>query len=183
MIGSKKVMPWLLLASAAAIPILFAQSESEKGKPAPAKTTKHFMTALDQAKWTPPPEGMIRGTPSVEGGGTLRYALISGDPMKPGAAFTIRLACSDGYKVAPHWHPTDENMVVLTGTFAVGPGDTFDTAGLQDTPTGGYIFMPRRMHHFGLCKGETDVLIYGTGPFQSIFLGAPEGGKAKSSRR
>jgi hypothetical protein len=55
----------------------------------------------------------IRGTPSVDGGGTLRYALISGEPMKRGAPFTIRLACSDGYKAAPHWHLTDESLVVL----------------------------------------------------------------------
>jgi hypothetical protein len=174
---------WLLLAPAAIIPVLFAQSESEKSKPAAKAAPKHFMVAPGQAKWTAPPEGTIRGTPSVDGGGTLRYALISGEPMKPGASFTIRLECSDGYKAAPHWHPTDENLVVLSGTFAVGTGDQFDPAGLQDMPTGGYTFMPRRMHHFGLCKGETDVLIYGTGPFQINFLGAPGAAKAPPAKK
>jgi hypothetical protein len=38
--------------------------------------------------------------------------------------------------------------------------------------------MPRRMHHFGLCKGETDVLIYGTGPFQINFISARGAAKA-----
>jgi hypothetical protein len=26
--------------------------------------------------------------------------------------------------------------------------------------------MPRRMHHFDLCKGDTDELVYDIGPFQ-----------------
>ncbi len=178
MILRKDVLLWVLLASAVTIPVLFAQSEREKPKPAPAIAATHFMIAPSQVKWTAPPEGMVRGTPSVEGGSPLRYALMEGDPMKPGVPFTIRLGCSDGYRAAPHWHPTDENLVVLSGTFALGTGDRFDPAGLQDMPTGAYGFMPRRMHHFGLCKGETDVLVYGTGPFQINFISA-SAGKAK----
>ena len=103
--------------------------------------------------------------------------------MKPGVPFTIRLGCSDGYRAAPHWHPTDENLVVLSGTFAFGTGDKFDPAGLQDMPTGAYGFMPRRMHHFGMCKGETDVLVYGTGPFQINFIDASGTGKAKPGNK
>jgi quercetin dioxygenase-like cupin family protein len=85
--------------------------------------------------------------------------------MKPGASFTIRLGCDDGHKAPPHWHPGDENIVVLKGTFALGAGDTFDLSATQDIPAGGYGFMPRRMHHFGQCKGDTDILVYGVGPF------------------
>ena len=32
----------------------------------------------------------------------------------------------DGYKIAPHTHPTDEIVEVKQGTFLVGMGDTFD---------------------------------------------------------
>jgi hypothetical protein len=52
-----------------------------------------------------------RGTPCVDAGSPVRYALLEGDPLKPGVPFTIRLGCDDGYKAAPHWHPTDENVV------------------------------------------------------------------------
>ncbi|MGB2891091.1 MAG: cupin domain-containing protein [Candidatus Acidiferrales bacterium] len=86
--------------------------------------------------------------------------------MKPGKPFTIRLGCSDGYKAAPHWHPTNENIAELKGTFAMATGDTFYPTALRDLPTGGYGLMPAHMHHFGLCKGETDLLVYGIGPFQ-----------------
>jgi hypothetical protein len=94
----------------------------------------------------------------------LRYAPIQADPLKPGVPFAIRLRCSDGYKVAPHWHAPDENIVVLEGTFSLGTGDRFDTGRMQDIPTGGYGLVPGRMHHFALCKGKTDILVYGIGP-------------------
>jgi hypothetical protein len=183
MLSKKHVALCILLAGTVSAPLLSAQATKPKPKPAPAAPT-HFMVGPQEAKWTAPPEGMIRGTPSVTvTGGTLRYALISGDPMKPGAPFTVRLACSDGFKAAPHWHPTDENLVVLSGTFAVGTGDTFDPAAMQDMPTGGYTFMPRRMHHFGLCKGATDVLIYGLGPFQINYLAAAGAGTSPVAKQ
>ena len=51
-------------------------------------------------------------------------AVVSGDPDKPGAPFVIRILNPDGAKVPPHWHPTDEHITVLTGTFIVGMGRT-----------------------------------------------------------
>jgi hypothetical protein len=35
---------------------------------------------------------------------------------------------------------------------------------MQDIPTGGYGLVPGRMNHFALCKGETDIIVYGIGP-------------------
>ena len=174
---------FVLVASAVMLPSLFAQDAKARPKTTERSSPTHFMVAPEAVKWTAPPEGMIRGTPSVDGGSPLRYAPLEGDPMKPGAPFTILLACSDGYIVAPHWHPTDENLAVLSGTFALGKGDKFDRAGLQAMPTGSYGFMPHRMHHFGLCKGETRVLVYGIGPFQINFIGALAPEKAKPSTR
>ncbi len=149
-----------------------AKTAAHSAKPA------HVIIAPDAVKRVAPPPGMINGTPSVDAGSPLRYAVLEGDPTKAGQPFTIELGCSDGYKVAPHWHPTDENLIVLQGTFSVGTGDTYDPAALRDMGTGSYAFMPRRVHHFGSCKGETRVLAYGIGPFQLNFLG-PSGGAQK----
>jgi hypothetical protein len=33
----------------------------------------------------------------------------------------------DGYRVAPQWYPTDENIIVLS-TLGAGMGDKFDPA-------------------------------------------------------
>jgi hypothetical protein len=156
----------LLIVSIALVAVLSAQQAVEKSKPAQPAMRTHFIVASSDVKWTDPPTGVSRGTPSVDAGSPLRYALIEGDPLKSGEPFTIRLGCDDGYKAAPHWHPTDENVVVLKGTFLLGTGDTFDPSGMQEISAGGYGYMSRRMHHFGQCKGDTDILVYGVGPFQ-----------------
>ncbi|HXW88956.1 MAG TPA: cupin domain-containing protein [Terriglobales bacterium] len=153
-------------------PSMFVSAQQTTEKPQPAMRT-HFIVASSEVKWTDPPAGVARGTPSVEGGGPLRYALLEGDPLKPGVPFTVRLGCDDGYKAAPHWHPTDENIVVLKGTFELGTGDTFNPSGMQEISAGSYGFMPRRMHHFGQCKGDTDILVYGVGPFQINWISGP----------
>jgi hypothetical protein len=38
----------------------------------------------------------------------------------------LRLKLPACFKVAPHTHPNDENVTVISGTFHVGIGDTFD---------------------------------------------------------
>jgi len=183
MIRIKHASLWVLIASSVFAPVLLAQRATKKATAPQVAAPTHFVVTPSQVKWTDPPAGVVRGTPSVEAGSPLRYALIEGDPMKAGVPFTIRLGCSDGYKAAPHWHPTDENIVVLKGTFGLGTGDRFDTTGMQDIPTGGYGFMPRQMHHFGLCKGETDILVYGVGPFRINWIGASGEGKAKPTMK
>jgi oxalate decarboxylase/phosphoglucose isomerase-like protein (cupin superfamily) len=160
-------------------PTCFAQAATEKPKAA-APVAKHIVVAPDQVKWGAPPEAAISGTPSVDPGGQLRFATIQGDPMKPGVPFTIELNCTDGYKAAPHWHPTAENLVVLKGTFALATGDKYDESAMLDMATGTFGYMPAHVHHFGLCKGETDVLVYGMGPFKLNFLG-PAGAATKKT--
>jgi hypothetical protein len=94
----------------------------------------------------------------------VQLAVLSGDPFKTGL-FTIRLKIPDGGAVAAHWHPTDEHLTVLQGTFAAGMGDKLDTSALHDFAAGSYIVMPKRMHHFAMAKGETIVQVTAMGPF------------------
>ena len=152
---------WVGLGAIGAVPL--AQSAAEGPTPLPQATTFEIVRP-SQLKWTDPPSGAARGTPSVAPGSPLRYAPVHGDPLKPDMPFAIRLRCSDGYKVAPHWHPEDENIVVLKGTFSVGTGDRFDPARTRDIPAGGYGLVPGRMNHFAMCRGETDFFVYGIGP-------------------
>src|SRR5512138_1159165 len=56
-----------------------------------------------------------------------KMAVVSGDPGKA-EEFTIELSMPDGYRIPPHFHPTDEAVEVKQGTFLVGMGDTFDAA-------------------------------------------------------
>ena len=54
-----------------------------------------------------------------------RIAVVSGDPSKAGP-FVVELAMPSGYKIPPHFHPTDEIVEVKKGTLLVGMGDKFD---------------------------------------------------------
>jgi quercetin dioxygenase-like cupin family protein len=75
-----------------------------------------------------------------------------------------------GYRIAPHWHPTDEHVTVLFGTFALGMGDEFDKATMKDLPAGGYALLPAEMHHYALAKTEATVQVHGMGPFALTYV-------------
>ena len=141
-------------------------------KPRRVPPPGHLMIPPDSVKWDEPPAGMSRGAPITDTASVWRYARLKGDPLKPGAPYTIEFGCTDGSKAGPHWHPTDENILVLRGTFALGMGDAFDTTALRDLTTGSYAFVPKGGRHFGMCKGETLILEYGIGPLTINLLGA-----------
>jgi quercetin dioxygenase-like cupin family protein len=42
--------------------------------------------------------------------------VLSGDPAATGPV-VLRLKMPAGYKIPAHWHPTDEHVTVLSGTF------------------------------------------------------------------
>src|SRR5438046_1325323 len=93
--------------------------------------------------------------PSTGMSSAVQLAVLGGDPFKPGSLFTLRLKVPSGAKVAPHWHPGDEYLVIVQGTLAIGMGEKFDQTALHDLPTGSYAMMPKEMRHFALTKGET----------------------------
>ncbi len=101
-------------------------------------------------------------------------AAVSGDFNAEGAPFVLRIRCADGIKVPAHWHPTDENLTVMKGTFLVGTGETFDESKLQTMNVGNFVSMPKEMRHFGLCKGETIVQVHGAGPFKVNWVNPSE---------
>ena len=115
--------------------------------------------------------GDLKWTPIIKG---CDLAPVSGDSNTEGAPFVLRIRCADGIKVPAHWHPTDEHLTVLKGTFLVGMGESFDEAKLQAMNFGNFLTMPKEMRHFGLCKGETIVQVHGTGPFKVNWVNPSE---------
>jgi anti-sigma factor ChrR (cupin superfamily) len=105
----------------------------------------------DAVKWNP----LIPG---------IQISALAGDSSKPGP-YTVRLKFADGVRVAPHWHPEDENVTVLQGTFLAGMGEKYDAGSLHEFPTGSFIVMPKEMRHFAAARGETVVELHGNGPF------------------
>ena len=75
-------------------------------------------------------------------------AVLQGDPSKAGEEFTVRLRLPSGYKIAPHTHPTAENITVIEGTFLVGMGSTFDKATMMTLPRGAFASAPAEHAHY-----------------------------------
>ena len=140
-------------------------------EPKQAATAKHVMFAANDIKWGPAPPGLPPGAEA---------AVLDGDPGKAGL-FVIRAKLPDGYRVPPHWHPTDEHVTVISGTLMVGMGSKWDDAGMQAMNTGGYTKMPRRTNHFVQAKGETVLQISAMGPFAVTYANASDDPRKKKT--
>ena len=125
-------------------------------------------------QWVDPPAAAMVGTPQVPIGGTLKLAILQGDPMTPGRSYVVRISCTDGSKVAPHFHPVTENVTVIKGAFRVGMGAKWDDASMKGFPPGGFVTAPAKMNHYMGCKGDTVIQINGIAPFSVNFVG-PDG--------
>ncbi|HEY2028316.1 MAG TPA: cupin domain-containing protein [Myxococcales bacterium] len=128
---------------------------------APAKGAKASAETVNPAdlKWGDAPPVFPKGA---------QLAVLHGNPFAAGA-YALRLRLPDGYKIAPHWHTQDEHLTVLSGAFVLHMGDSMDANGHQ-IASGGYHFLPGRMHHAALAQGETVVQVHGNGPFDMHYL-------------
>jgi quercetin dioxygenase-like cupin family protein len=120
----------------------------------------HVMLVPAEMTWADAPAGLPAGA---------KVAVLSGDPAKEGL-FSIRIKFPANYTIAAHSHPTDEHIAVLSGTFAVGMGDKFDSKQLKTLSAGGYALLPQNMNHYAMAKGETIVQLYGLGPFAITYV-------------
>lgn len=121
----------------------------------PALLSPPVIVAAADVKWMDAPPFLNPGA---------KLAVISGDPSKP-EPFTIRLQMPNGYQIAPHTHPTDEHVTVLSGIFSAAMGTTFDQKALTDFAPGSYANMATGMAHYAATKGVTVVQVHGVGPF------------------
>ena len=84
----------------------------------------------------------------------------------------------------PHWHPTTENVTVLSGEFHVGMGDKFDESSMLTLPAKSAAVVPPHHNHYAMAKGETEVQVNGTGPFKLTYVNAaddPSKGQASTA--
>lgn len=93
---------------------------------------------------------------------------VVGDRDKPGQPFVIRIHHDAGYVVLPHTHPEDENITVLTGSWALGMGARIKMSALEPMEQGALGFVPKKMAHFGYAKVETMLQVHGIGPFVNL---------------
>ena len=113
-----------------------------------------------EVKWRDGPGSMQAGA---------KFAVLEGDPSKEGT-FVMRLWFPDGFKIAPHTHPKVERITVISGTFNLGMGESFDATKTREMPAGTFGHWAAEMHHFAWAKGETVLQLHGVGPWTIVYV-------------
>jgi quercetin dioxygenase-like cupin family protein len=123
-------------------------------------------------KWGPAPAVFPPGA---------EMAVMQGSPAGTDL-FTVRLRFPDGYKIAPHTHPTDENVTVISGTFRVGMGTTVDAKSTMALGPGGFVTAPANQAHYAAAQGVTVVQVHALGPFAMTYVNPADAPRASASR-
>jgi quercetin dioxygenase-like cupin family protein len=130
---------------------------------APAHTMDGANIILPQEiKWGPAPAMLPPGAEA---------AVLFGDPNQEGY-FVLRLKFPAGYRVAPHTHPVDEVVTVISGTFYKGMGETADPRKAQPLPAGSFFALPPSMAHYVFTQEETVIQISTKGPWGLAYINA-----------
>ena len=139
----RKVFSLLLAATALLLPTRAAE-------PDPKAIT---YTLPDKIEWK-------KGTASDS-------AILLGDPAKPGLYIQLT-KWHPGNMSRPHTHPNDRYITVLSGTWWMGTGSTYDPVSTFPVKAGSYVVHHADELHYDGAKDEDCVLyIVGMGPATS----------------
>lgn len=147
----------LLLSCAPQVP-----PEEANKMPAPeeAMRPEHILITEADIVWNDAPPILPAGA---------KVAVLEGDPSASGP-FTLRLQLPADYRIAPHFHPADEHVTVITGTFAIGMGEVFDEAALEDLGVGGFAMMKKGVKHFARILDGAVIQLHGIGPWGLTYV-------------
>ena len=99
--------------------------------------------------------------------GTNESAVLFGDPSKPGP-YVVRVKWFPCNMSRPHFHPNDRFFAVLSGTWWMGTGETFDPENTVPAPAGSYVIhYGGKVHYDGAKNEETVIQVWGMGPATS----------------
>jgi len=129
----------------------------------PTAAPPAFAGASHQAQtiqWGPAPSVLPPGA---------EIAVLEGDPGAQ-SEFTLRLKFPNGYRIAPHTHPTIENVTVIKGTFLAGMGTQFVESSMEALGRDDFVSIPAEHPHFAMARGETIVQVHGIGPFVLTYV-------------
>jgi quercetin dioxygenase-like cupin family protein len=150
---------------ATALLLLFAPlmpgAQKSGNHPHGAAAKGHTMVAPGSIKWNP-------------AGSAMSVSVLAGSPETEGSPFVLRIRLAAGAEVPPHWHPIDEHVTVVSGTFHMGTGETADKSAAKAMAAGTYGMMPKNVRHFAWATEETVVQIHGIGPFKTFFVERPK---------
>lgn len=151
------------LLSAAAVALIAGCSgdaTTSSATPTPPLLSLAAASPEQDFQWGPAPPVFPAGA---------EMAVLQGDPTS-NQEFTVRLRFPNGYKIAPHTHPTTENVTVLKGTFLAGMGERFDESAMKAFGRDGFASIPADHAHFAMARGQTIVQVHAIGPFVLTYV-------------
>ena len=137
--------------------------------------SQYVVQTVKEAKWGPAP-------PLIPPGAQM--TVLSGDPMKAGSYYSLRLKFPAHYTIKPHSHPTDENVVIVSGAVTFGMGEALvkSATGNRTLGTGGFMSMPAGMNHFAYTGDkEATLVLYGVGPVDFKYVNPADDPRAMKS--
>jgi quercetin dioxygenase-like cupin family protein len=146
-----------------------AADSAKHMKPSSQHSSQH---AASQAKAAPGEDFTWDAAPAIFPAGA-KMAVLQGNPGGS-EMFTVRLRFPNGYKIAPHTHPTDEHVTVISGTFLVGMGDKLSTKGTMKLKAGAFVTAPANQAHHAIAQGPTVVQVHAMGPFAMTYVNAAD---------
>ncbi|HVH40030.1 MAG TPA: cupin domain-containing protein [Gemmatimonadaceae bacterium] len=135
---------------------------------APALARAQVTDKVADKKMAPHSEPTWGPAPAVFPAGA-QMAVLQGKPDSAGI-FTVRLRFPDGYRIAPHTHPTDEYVTVISGKFRVGMGERADLPNAMTLEAGGFVTAPAMQAHYAAAEGMTVVQVTAMGPFALTYV-------------
>ncbi|PYT01766.1 MAG: hypothetical protein DMF63_02685 [Acidobacteria bacterium] len=133
----------------------FAYSQSEQLRLTPAEIAEV------------PSQNAGTGTSGVTG---IQTRTLEGDASKPGS-YTIELAIPAKTRIKAHTHVDDRVATVISGTWYIGYGDSFDEKKLKALAPGSFYTEPPGVEHFAMTADTPVVLrIEGFGPSDTVYV-------------
>ena len=153
----------------AALPLALS-GERADAAPDPAMT---IVKPPDQITWV---DGFTTGEGAkiyAEGRKIQSQANLFSETSKPGIYYLL-IRWHPGFMSAPHWYETDRLCVVVSGTWWVTSGETFDPASTVPAPAGTFVRRVARTPHYDGAKPDAKepamIAICGIGPITAHWL-------------
>ncbi|MGA8654074.1 MAG: cupin domain-containing protein [Xanthobacteraceae bacterium] len=111
------------------------------------------VTLPDQMQWKPWSAGGVKGA--------MESAAVFGATDKPGP-YAILVRWHPGYMSAPHSYVTDRLCFVISGTWWVNSGETFEPENTVPAPAGSFVRRVAHTPHYdGVRKGGNEPAVIG----------------------
>ena len=127
--------------------------------------TKVAVIGLLSAAFTGCLCGQTKSSPVIVSGSDAKWTHEAGDPPdtenvvlrmdQTNGSMELLVRFPAGHVFKPHWHESNERIIVLEGRLAIGQGDQ-----QIQVDAGGYAFLPAREVQYLTCSSKTRCTMY-----------------------